>query len=94
MNPNTNQMPLAGVTASDVRMKPLTIQGWRPTSVTIQPHSRATIAATPETATARRNHVVAGRSRFRHQTIANQTASRKRSGPDAHHGVEGEVEHR
>ena len=35
--------------------------------MTIQPHSSATTARTPETATARRNHFVCGMSRLRHQ---------------------------
>ncbi len=69
------QTPLAPVTASSVRITPLTIQGWRPTSVTIQPASMATIVATPEIATARRNHGVCGMSRFRHQTKPNQSPS-------------------
>ncbi len=42
--------------------------------MTIQPHQRATIAATPETATARRNQGVRGMSRRRHQTKASQAA--------------------
>src|SRR3954463_13136333 len=74
---NTHQIPLAGGTASEGRMNPSTIQGWGPTSVTIQPDSSATTAAIPEIATDLRNHFVEGRSRFRHQTNANQTASRK-----------------
>src|SRR3954467_10579208 len=37
----------------------------------IQPHSSATIAATPESAHARRNHFVCGMSRRRHQTKPN-----------------------
>ena len=55
-----------------MRITPLTIHGWRPTSVTIQPHSSATIAATPERAHARRNHFVFGMSRRLHQTNPNQ----------------------
>src|SRR4051794_18937293 len=74
---NTHQIPLAGVTASEVRMDPSTVQGWRPPSVTIEPDASATTAAIPEMATDLRNHFVEGRSRFRHQTNANQTASRK-----------------
>ena len=70
-----SQTPLAPVTASSVRITPWTIQGWRPTSVTIQPHSIATIAAIPETATARRNHGVFGMSVRRHQTNPNQAPS-------------------
>src|SRR6476646_6176917 len=69
-------MPLACVTASEVRMTLLTIHGWRPTSVTIQPHSSATIEATPETAVARRNHRVWGMSRLRHQLAPSQIPSR------------------
>src|SRR5262245_32964453 len=64
------QTPLAPVTASLVRMTSYTTHGWRPTSVTIQPDSRATTAATPETATARRNHGVRGMSRRRHHAHA------------------------
>ena len=40
--------------------------------MTIQPHHSATIAAAPETETARRNHGVRGMSRRFHQTKANQ----------------------
>src|SRR3979409_41435 len=47
---NVIQIPLAPVTASSVRNSLNTVQGWRPTSVTIQPHSSATTAATPATA--------------------------------------------
>ena len=54
-------------------MIPCTIQGCRPTSVTIQPDSIATIAAIPETATTRRNQGVLGMSRLRHQAIPNQS---------------------
>ena len=43
----------AVVTASDTRMTRQTIHGWRPTSVTIQPASRATGAAKPATTAAR-----------------------------------------
>ena len=67
--------PLAPVTASSVRITSYTTHGWRPTSVTIQPHSSATIAATPETATARRNQGVFGMSRRRHHAMPNHSPS-------------------
>src|SRR3954451_18856411 len=75
MATNVTHTPLAFVTASLVRRIPLTTHGCRPTSVTIHPHSSATTAETPETATARRNHLVLGMSRFRHQTNASQAPS-------------------
>ena len=37
--------------------------------MTIQPHSIAITVATPETATARRNHFVCGKSRLRHHAM-------------------------
>src|SRR3954454_24897597 len=57
----------------------LTIHGWRPASVTIHPHSRATTAATPETAVARRNQRDCGKSFLRHQPMPSQRASRIRT---------------
>ena len=47
--------PAAWVTASAVRRTWNTTQGWRPTSVTIQPASSATTAPTPASDAARRN---------------------------------------
>src|ERR1044072_3954024 len=41
----------------------------------IQPHSSATMADTPESAQARRNHFVFGMSRLRHQTKPNHAPS-------------------
>src|SRR3954452_11916992 len=70
---NVTQIPSACVTASFVRITPLTTQGCRPTSVTIHPHSSATIADSPDTATARRNHFVCGMSRRRHHTNPNHS---------------------
>src|SRR3954470_15786674 len=69
---NVTQIPPDWVTASEVRMIWETIHGWRPTSVMIQPHSSATIADTPESAQARRNHFVCGMSRLRHQAQPSQ----------------------
>ena len=39
--------------ASSVRMKPYTIHGWRPTSVTIHPNHRARTAPGPAATAAR-----------------------------------------
>jgi len=64
---NVIHTPLAPVTASLVRITSYTTHGWRPTSVTIQPHSSATTAATPDAATDRRNQRDRGMSRRRHQ---------------------------
>ena len=82
------------MTASSVRITLYTIQGWRPTSVTIHPHSRATTEATPEMATARRNQGVCGKSRLRHQTNPSQSAERDQHRADPDHRVEGPVQHR
>ncbi len=60
------------MTASETRICCQTIHGCRPTSVTIQPDSSATIAPMPLIETARRNHFVPGRSLRRHQEIPNQ----------------------
>ena len=61
--------------------------------MTIQPHHIATIAPTPETATARRNHGRrAGCRAARHQTNASQAPSASSAGADPDHRVEGEVE--
>ena len=56
-------------------MIPFTTHGWRPTSVTIQPHSSAITDAMPDTATARRNHGVRGMSRFLHHAIRSHSPS-------------------
>jgi hypothetical protein len=76
MSVNVIQTPFACVTASDVRMTLYTIHGWRPTSVTIQPHSSATTDATPDMAVARRNQRDCGKSFLRHQPIPSQSARR------------------
>ncbi len=73
--------PGAGLTALATRSTPYTIQGCRPTSVVIQPASVAITAAAPETATARRNQRLAGRSRRRHQDQASQAPRASRPKP-------------
>jgi hypothetical protein len=57
------------------------MNGCLPTSVVIQPASMATIAATPDTATARRNHGVSGIRRRRHHDHASHSASSSRAVP-------------
>jgi hypothetical protein len=56
------------VAASAVGRSWYTTQGWRPTSVTIQPHSIATIAASPLTAPAAQNSRWGGSRRRRHHS--------------------------
>ena len=65
-----------------------TIQGWRPTSVTIQPASRATGAAKPATTAARWNHRDAGGSRLRHQRDGEPRAEGQEAEADADHHLE------
>jgi hypothetical protein len=52
--------PGIGVTASAVRMTPCTIHGWRPTSVTVHPASRAMKPSGAAMTSARRNRRSSG----------------------------------
>jgi len=78
---NETWTPGALVTASAVRSTRYTIHGCRPTSVTIQPASRATTAAIPVSAAARRNQRDLARSRRRTASAAAQAATTTSSVP-------------
>ncbi len=66
-----------GVTASDVRMTPWMIQGWRPTSVTIQPASVQTKPIGAASTSARSSQRWRVSSRPRH--ISQRTAALTRA---------------
>ena len=56
------------VAAAEVVMSWYTTHGWRPTSVTIQPHSIAASAAGPQSTASHQNHDCRGRPRRRRHT--------------------------
>jgi hypothetical protein len=64
-----------GEAASTVRNIPLATQGWRPTSVTVQPARMAMKPSGHDAAAARRNHGEDS-SRPRHHSQQPQTATR------------------
>src|SRR5262249_46806139 len=79
MRMKVSHTPLLAVAASSTRMYWLTIHGCRPTSVTTQPASRATIAIAPDAAAGTRNHFVCGKLRLNNHAPAYHNDSRNSS---------------
>ena len=79
-----------GVTASEVLITPCTIQGWRSSSVTIQPASTAAKPRMVDSAIALRNSRESN-NRPRHHSTAAHNARNASQLPDRDHDLEGEV---
>src|SRR3954449_4944656 len=87
---NSHTLPTV-VTAARVSRWPTTVQGWRPTSVTTQPASRATTVRAPLTATQRRNQRLAGDVAPPPPVDREPQREDQQRRPDGHHDVEGQV---
>src|SRR5208283_4655373 len=75
--------PGTGVTASAVRIRPWMIQGWRPTSVTVQPASMASIPRGLISMVALRNMDPSGTRLLRQATAAAQNETNAIARPQA-----------
>ena len=69
-------MPVFAVAAWSTFIISQTIHGWRPTSLTVQPASRATTASDPVVAAMRRNQRLRGMSRRKTQLAHHHSDSR------------------
>src|SRR5882672_1325317 len=78
-------IPWAPVTASDVRMNPYTIQGWRPTSVVTQPAISATAESDRAIEPAR-----LGQAALPEANVKEDEPEERQQRPDAHHGLKRE----